>query len=136
MSQPRRLVNERTPDDYLLCPTCFQPLMPGQSAGFEEGYAVHVGCKPRPEPGVRRQAGGHRTILCIEDNETDLHLAERLLGERPGVELVTAGHERSGLVLAGERRPHLILLDLHLPDMEGPTSCRPSARTRRSRRRP
>jgi CheY-like chemotaxis protein len=59
------------------------------------------------------------TVLYIEDNLANIQLIERLLEQRPGVQLLPATDGRRGLALARERRPDLILLDLHLPDMEG-----------------
>jgi DNA-binding response OmpR family regulator len=59
------------------------------------------------------------TVLYVEDNPANLRLVELLLGQRPGVRLITASDGRAGLALARERRPDLILLDLHLPDIEG-----------------
>jgi DNA-binding response OmpR family regulator len=61
----------------------------------------------------------HGTVLYIEDDPTSLQLVERLLEQRPGVELLTALEGKQGLTLARERRPTIILLDLHLQDMEG-----------------
>jgi CheY-like chemotaxis protein len=60
-----------------------------------------------------------RTVLYIEDNAANVHLVERLLEQRPGVRLLSADLGQLGLDLAREHRPDLILLDLHLPDMEG-----------------
>ena len=59
------------------------------------------------------------TVLYIDDNPANVLLVERLLEQRPAVQLLTAPDGRGGLTLARERRPDLILLDLHLPDMEG-----------------
>ena len=59
------------------------------------------------------------TVLYIEDNAANLSLVERLLEQRPEVRLLTAIEGRLGLALARDRRPDFILLDLHLPDMEG-----------------
>ncbi len=58
-------------------------------------------------------------ILHIEDNLSNLKLIERILARRPDVEVVPAMQGRLGLELAREHRPVLILLDLHLPDMNG-----------------
>ena len=44
---------------------------------------------------------------------------ERLLEQRPGLRLLSADLGQLGLALAREHRPDVILLDLHLPDMEG-----------------
>ncbi len=69
------------------------------------------------EPAV---AGAPRaTVLYIEDNLANLRLMERVLGRRPGIRLVSAMQGRLGLDLAREHLPELILLDQHLPDLDG-----------------
>jgi CheY-like chemotaxis protein len=59
------------------------------------------------------------TILYIEDNLANLQLVERALARRPELTVLTATQGRLGLDLARERRPDVILLDLHLPDVSG-----------------
>jgi CheY-like chemotaxis protein len=59
------------------------------------------------------------TVLYIEDNPSNLRLIERVLAERPAVQLIAAMQGRLGLALAREHRPDLILVDLHLPDISG-----------------
>jgi DNA-binding response OmpR family regulator len=59
------------------------------------------------------------SVLYIEDDPASLQLVERLLEQRPAIELLTPLEGQQGLTLARERRPDLILLDLHLQDMEG-----------------
>lgn len=58
-------------------------------------------------------------VLYIEDNQSNVRLMERVLQRRPGIQLVHAARGDEGLRLAREKRPDLILLDLHLPDMSG-----------------
>jgi len=58
-------------------------------------------------------------VLHVEDNLSNLKLIQRLLVHRPEIRLLPAMQARLGLDLAREHRPHLILLDLHLPDMPG-----------------
>jgi two-component system, sensor histidine kinase and response regulator len=58
-------------------------------------------------------------ILYIEDNLSNLTLVEEMLGEQPGIELLTAMRGSLGLELARRHCPDLILLDLHLPDLRG-----------------
>jgi CheY-like chemotaxis protein len=58
-------------------------------------------------------------VLCIEDDPASLQLIERLLEQRPGIELVQALEGTQGLTLAVQCRPDLILLDLRLQDMAG-----------------
>lgn len=59
------------------------------------------------------------TILYVEDNLSNSILMERILANRPGIKLITAMQGRLGLDLAREHVPDLILLDVHLPDMNG-----------------
>lgn len=58
------------------------------------------------------------TILIIEDNPSHMRLAT-LLVQRFGYAVLGAADAQSGLRLAREQRPDLILMDLQLPDMHG-----------------
>ena len=58
-------------------------------------------------------------VLCIEDNPVNLLLVKELFSLRPGVELITAANGADGIAAARHRRPHLVLLDMQLPDMNG-----------------
>jgi PAS domain S-box-containing protein len=60
-----------------------------------------------------------RRVLQIEDNLSNVRLIERILERRPDIDLITANRGRLGIELALRHLPHLILLDLHLPDMPG-----------------
>jgi signal transduction histidine kinase/CheY-like chemotaxis protein len=60
-----------------------------------------------------------RIVLYIEDNLSNVKLIQHLLAHRPEVRLIPAMQGRLGLELAREHRPHLVLLDLHLPDIHG-----------------
>ena len=60
-----------------------------------------------------------RTLLYIEDNLSNLRLVERILARRPEVKLISAMQGSIGLELARQHQPDLILLDLHLADMQG-----------------
>lgn len=59
------------------------------------------------------------TILCIEDHPLCMDLVEAQLSHLPGVTLIKAATGREGVRLALEHRPDLILLDMHLPDIDG-----------------
>ncbi|MDQ6626496.1 MAG: response regulator [Verrucomicrobiota bacterium] len=73
---------------------------------------------PRPE---RRQktTSPQRTLLYIEDNPSNAEVVELIIENRPDLKMITAGKGSSGLEMARKRRPALILLDLHLPDING-----------------
>jgi two-component system, cell cycle response regulator DivK len=58
------------------------------------------------------------TLLIIEDNEQNLYLMRYLL-EKNGFAVLSAPDGRTGIDMALERRPDLILLDIQLPVMDG-----------------
>jgi signal transduction histidine kinase len=68
---------------------------------------------------AERSYDGERRLLYIEDTGANVRLIEEILHSRPSVKLLPAGMGRLGLELAVEHRPDLILLDLHLPDIDG-----------------
>lgn len=90
-----------------------------------EGSATQSATEPsleHTEPSRAPASADHLpdcTILCIEDNELNLQLIDHLLGRRPGMHLLCANTPLQGLRMAHELRPHIILLDIHLPDMDG-----------------
>ena len=57
-------------------------------------------------------------ILVIEDNEQNLYLTRFIL-ESNGYEVVVARDGRSGVTMAAQEIPDLILLDIQLPGMDG-----------------
>lgn len=59
-----------------------------------------------------------RTILLIEDNEQNRYLSTFLL-EQNGHKVVSAPDGLRGIELARTLVPHLILLDIQLPTMDG-----------------
>ncbi|HWI03779.1 MAG TPA: response regulator, partial [Acidimicrobiales bacterium] len=63
--------------------------------------------------------GERHKVLYIEDNPSNLRLIERILARRGDVDVVSAMQGRFGIELARQHHPSLILLDLHLPDING-----------------
>ena len=59
------------------------------------------------------------TLLYIEDNLSNLELVRHMLNRKMKVNLLSAMRGKDGLEMARQHRPDLILLDLHLPDIEG-----------------
>jgi CheY-like chemotaxis protein len=59
------------------------------------------------------------SVLFIEDSPLTAMLVERILGSRPGVVFGSAPDGRTGLDRAARWHPDLVLLDLHLPDING-----------------
>jgi CheY-like chemotaxis protein len=80
--------------------------------------AVPVGDED-PLLAVRAYPGEERRLLYIEDAVANVQVIEGILERRPTVRLIPAMLGRLGLDLAREHLPHLILLDLHLPDLSG-----------------
>ena len=58
-------------------------------------------------------------LLYIEDTVANVQLIQEILTRRPGIRLIPAMLGRLGIELAREHHPDLILLDLHLPDLNG-----------------
>ena len=63
--------------------------------------------------------GASATVLYVEDNPSNLRLVERILTQRPGIHLLSTPQGKAGIDLARQHKPDLVLLDLHLPDIQG-----------------
>jgi PAS domain S-box-containing protein len=62
----------------------------------------------------------HRRIVhYVEDNETNVEVMRGILAQRPQVQMEVSVTGLDGLAAVRARRPHLILLDMHLPDISG-----------------
>ena len=59
------------------------------------------------------------TVLYVEDNLANVRLMERVFERRPNVALVHAATGASAIAMATTKRPEVVFLDLHLPDMDG-----------------
>lgn len=59
------------------------------------------------------------TVLYVEDNPANVRLVQKVLAARPDIKLLDAATAEAGLEVAERERPHLILLDLNLPGMDG-----------------
>jgi len=88
--------------------------LPRVEGPVERYERLDSGIQPAVEPATER-----RVVLHIEDNLSNLTLVDRVLSQRPGVDVVAAMYGRLGLELAREHHPVLVLLDLHLPDLGG-----------------
>jgi len=59
-----------------------------------------------------------KKVLYIEDNDDSLELVRRAM-DISGYDCLSAPDGQTGLVLARSEHPDLILLDIHLPDIDG-----------------
>jgi len=57
-------------------------------------------------------------VLIVEDNERNMKLVRDLL-QFKGFRTLEADSATEGIALATEHQPHLILMDIQLPDMDG-----------------
>ena len=57
-------------------------------------------------------------VLIVEDNPANMTLAIFLL-ESAGHSVINATDAEAGLTLARDEQPHLILMDIQLPGMDG-----------------
>ncbi|HEU4457975.1 MAG TPA: CHASE domain-containing protein [Methylibium sp.] len=60
-----------------------------------------------------------RHVLYVEDNETNVEVMRGIFGLRPQVRLSVATNGHDGLQAVREEHPDLVLLDMHLPDLDG-----------------
>jgi len=100
----------------------------GQGAAFTVSLTrapdlIHV---PRPSPapasvaaGPHAPAGAALSVLSIDDNPANLEVIARYLRGRPNTRLQSAESGRTGIECAIRDTPDIILLDLHLPDLQG-----------------
>jgi len=59
------------------------------------------------------------TVLVVDDNPVDRHLAGALLAKRSDMKVVFAENGREALELIRQRPPDLVLTDLQMPEMDG-----------------
>ena len=76
-----------------------------------------------PVPADHSANYGDRPILIVEDDESIADVLSIGL-ERQGFRTLIAHSGHEGMDLARSRRPHLVLLDLRLPDVDGFRVCR------------
>jgi PAS domain S-box-containing protein len=84
------------------------PLAPHSAAGTE------------PAPLTDSHYGYHRRqVLYIEDNEVNVEVMRGIFAQRPQVRFDVATTGLDGLAAVRTSPPDLILLDMHLPDIDG-----------------
>jgi PAS domain S-box-containing protein len=91
----------------------------GVKSSADRGSAFFIELPAAPETMAAASTQEMRNVLCIEDNKVNTMLLERLIERRPGLRLRKAEDGLGGVAMALEEPPDLILLDLHLPDING-----------------
>jgi CheY-like chemotaxis protein len=84
------------------------PVAPAAERTGEAAAAYHFGSE-------RATA----SVVVIDDNEANLELLRRVLVMRPGISATFARNGVDGLARVSAERPDLVLLDLHLPLLDG-----------------
>jgi signal transduction histidine kinase/ActR/RegA family two-component response regulator len=99
---------------------------PGEGSRFWLRLAAADLAAPPPVADAPMLAGGEpapggpvHEVLCIEDNPANLQLLMHALDRHPDLRLCTAKTPTAGIELAIAHRPALVLLDIHLPEMDG-----------------
>lgn len=88
------------------------PLASAPAEQRRKAKATRSGSMPEPAKPCCR-------VLYIEDNLSNVRLMERILQQRPSIALTSATRGMAGLEIARDSLPDLVLLDLHLPDIDG-----------------
>jgi CheY-like chemotaxis protein len=65
-----------------------------------------------------------KTILLVEDNEDNRFILATQLRRMEGVIIIEAQHGQEALDVIAQRQPDLLILDLHLPGLDGWTVIR------------
>jgi len=72
--------------------------------------------EPAPAP-VRPERRGR--LLYIEDNPVNVLIVSELVAMRPGLKLDVAADGLTGITMAAQLQPDLVLVDMQLPDIDG-----------------
>jgi hypothetical protein len=93
----------------------------GQGSEFAVWLPAAAGeAAPAPLPRqVPAGAGRRLDVLYVEDNPVNVLVVAELLALRPGVHFASAADGRGGVAAALRARPDLVLVDIHLPDIDG-----------------
>jgi len=70
-------------------------------------------------PGDPVSNQGRKKILYIEDIPANVELMEQIMEEVPHLNLISASNAMEGIKAAQDQQPDLILMDIHLPDLDG-----------------
>ena len=72
-----------------------------------------------PEPAPLTHAGARRLVLYVEDNPANLAMIEQLLATRSDLHFLAAQDAMRGIEMARRVQPDVIVMDIHLPGING-----------------
>ena len=95
---------------------------PGEGSTFTVALPYREAAPPkttteRTAPG-NPQFAQHKTVLLVEDNRVN-QLVVTALFKRLGLTLHVANNGREGIERVEELQPNLVLMDIHMPEMDG-----------------
>ena len=91
-----------------------------EAIGSTTAAAAQLEAAPdAPPPAPEGTANGRLRVLCIEDDPTNLLLVQELVALRPRIALRCATDGATGLRHALAEPPDVMLVDMHLPDIDG-----------------
>ena len=94
---------------------------PGEGSTFwiDLPLVIPGGIETKESPPITETGTGQISVLYVEDNAANLRVVEALFRRQPGLRLLSATNGEFGIDLARRFRPDVILLDIHLPGMDG-----------------
>ena len=95
--------------------TTFEVRLPRAADGDSDGEPASAQLAAPSRPRAKRSG----RLLYIEDNPVNVLIVKELVALRPGLTLDVAADGCSGLKMARDTRPDLILVDMQLPDIDG-----------------
>ena len=100
------------------------------SVGVGSEFWIDLNRDAKPDLGAGRAMTGtvaplaqgelpRRTLLCVEDNPSNLMLIAQIMEDHPHIRMLSASDADLGLALARAHRPDVILMDINLPGISG-----------------
>ncbi|HEX4823286.1 MAG TPA: ATP-binding protein [Candidatus Polarisedimenticolaceae bacterium] len=103
--------------------SCFQCVFPGAKTTGRPAQAMNAPAAHAAASAPEPQDARGLTVLVVEDNPVNRKLARNVLRAR-GYRVLEADTGEEGIELARRERPHLILMDLQLPGLDGMEATR------------